>query len=183
MRTAVAVVAVAVVAAMAPGCGGSGGGDPSSSGGKEFSVEADTTMTTARSLTRPKFVAHVNSLCRRKWKFILNAVRQTSAITGKLHPQTSGMQRYLRGIRLSYFASLDFHLFDEIHRLGAPPGETRAVENLIGTMQEGVERGERMRISSRAQLEPLFADYNRVARGYGLDECLIAGAHIPRPEA
>jgi hypothetical protein len=184
MRRPAGAVAIAALVAIAAGCGGSGGGDASRSGGNEFSARANPSVTTVKLLTKPKFIAHVNSLCRRKWRFILNAVRQTSVITGKLHPQTSKMQRYARGVRLSYFASIAFHIYVPIQRLGAPPGERQAVEKLIGTMLEGIERGGRqVRFASAAQAEAPFADYNRTARRYGLDECLVAGAHLPHPEA
>ena len=179
MRARMASVIIAVLAALMAGCGGSADGGSERSG---FSVEADTNVTTAPSMTRAKFIVHVNDLCRRKWPFILNAVRQTRNFTRELHPETSELQRYMKGVHESYFAAIDFHIFDEIHRLGAPPGEKQTVEDVIGTMQEGVERGQQKRISSPAQVRILFTRYNQVASEYGLDECLVAGGHLPHPD-
>lgn len=179
MRHRVAAMAIAVLAVLAVGCGGGTGGDTSAGGDHKFPVNADTTVTPVQALSKAKFVAHVNDLCRRKWPFVLNAVRQTRNFTRKLYPQTSPLQRYIRGVHVSYFAAIDYHIFDEIHRLGAPPGETQAVEDVIGSMQEGVERGQQTRVTSPAQVKALFVDYNRIARRYGLDQCLVEGAHLP----
>jgi hypothetical protein len=181
MRLWSAGVFLAVLAMLAAGCGGSADGD-TGGGGTGFTVQADTNVTTAPSMTRAGFVVHVNDLCRRKWPFVINAVRQTRNFTRKLHPQTTELQQYMRGVHESYFAAIDFHIFDMIYRMGAPPGEKEAVENLIGTMQEGVERGQQMQISTPAQVEALFTRYNRVAREYGLDECLVEGSHLPYPD-
>lgn len=179
----VAVAATALLTAIAMGCGGSAGGDTSGSDGKEFSVRADTTMTTVDSLTKAKFLAHINSLCRRKWRFVLNAVKQTGVLWIKQHPRVSQRQNYKRSLHVSYFASIDFLIFDWIRHFGSPPGEKRAVERVIGAMQEAVERGQRgKRITTVAELQALFADYNRKARSYGLSECLVGGAHLPHPE-
>ena len=178
-----AALAIATLAAIvAAGCGSSASEDASGSGEAAFEVRADTTMATADSLTKQKFLTHVNSLCERKWLPILKAVKQTARVRLK-SPRATQRQRFIVGVKLSYFASLDFHLFDEIHRLGAPPGERRTVERLIGAMQEGVERGERqVTATSPSQIEAVFTRYNRLARNYGLHDCLVAGAHLPHPD-
>lgn len=174
-----ATMAIAALAMTVGGCGGSGG-DDSTPEDRDIALRADTTMTTKPSLTKAKFLAHVNDLCRRKWRFILRAYRQTAVVTARLHPQTTELQQYTRGVRFSYFPSIDFHIFDEVQRLGAPPGENHAIEDVIGTMQVSVERGERMRMTSPAQVEALFDGYNRRASRYGLSACLVSGAHLPR---
>jgi hypothetical protein len=182
MHRQIAAMATAVLAAIAIGCGGSAGGDPSKSS-HEFSVRADTTMAPVASLTKAKFLAHINSLCRRKWRFVLNAVRETAVVWARKHPKVTPEDNFIRAVHQSYFASIDFLIFDWIHHLGAPPGQTRQIEDVIGTMQEAVELGQReVRVATVAQLEALFADYNRKARQYGLEECLVRGGHLPHPE-
>jgi hypothetical protein len=181
MRSLVAVAAIVALAILAVSCGGA---DDSATGsdGREFQVTgADTTVTPVNSLTKAKFLAHANDLCRRKWPFILNAARQTANFTRKLHPETSELEQYRRGVRISYYPAIDFHLYDEIQRLGGPPGETQTIEEVLGSMQEAVERGQRMVTSSPAQVEKLFSVYNQIARHYGLDECLFEGGHLPYP--
>lgn len=180
MRSLVVVAAIVALAVLAVGCGGT---DDSATGseGREFQVTgADTTVTPVNSLTKAKFLAHVNDLCKRKWPFILNAARQTANFTRQLHPETSEMEQYRRGVRISYYPAIDYHLYDEIQRLGGPPGETQTIEEVLGSMQEAVERGQRIVTSSPAQVEKLFAVYNQIARDYGLNECLFTGAHLPQ---
>ncbi len=179
MRSLVAAAAIVALVALAMGCGGADD-SPTGSEGREFQVTgADTTVTPVESLTKAEFLAHVNDLCKRKWPFILNAARQTANFTRQLHPDTSELQQYRRGVRISYYPAIDYHLYDEIQRLGGPPGETQTIEEVLGSMQEAVERGQRTVTSSAAQIERLFAIYNPIARKYGLDECLFQGRHLP----
>jgi hypothetical protein len=179
MHRLVGAVAVSVVTMCAASCGGDSAGDTTSSHHQEV-VRASTTVSTAPSLTKAKFVAHVNSLCRRKWPFILHAFREYRGQVKLVNPQASFRQRFIEAIRLAYFASITFHIFDEVVRLGAPSGEKQAVEEMLGSMQEGVERGQRQKpVTSQSQVEALFVDYNEKARRYGLDECLVTGSHLP----
>jgi hypothetical protein len=162
---------------LAAGCGSEGHGETQGS-----TVRASTTMIVRPALTRPEFVSEVNDICRRRWRFVLNAVKQTAVMWLRNHPKVGVEQNFARALHISYFVSIDFHIFDPIQRLGAPPGQKEAIERVIGTMQEAVERGERTGgISSAAQLTTLFADYNRKARHYGIDRCLVAGPRLPRP--
>ncbi len=177
-RLIAALVVLVVAATMTIGCGGDSGATDSQD--HEFSVLADTTVTTG-SLPKGAFIAQVNDLCRRKWQVILH---NFVLYSGWLNPRWSKERRFANAVRLSYMAGVDFHIFDDIFRLGAPVGEQRDVENVIGPMQEAVERGQRqVRITSNAQLEALFDNYNQAARRYGLNECLVEGQHLPPASA
>jgi hypothetical protein len=74
----------------------------------------------------------------------------------------------------------NFHIFDNFRILGAPAGEQRAIEEIIGPFQAAVELGwkERWRAYSIADIPPQFEIYNRRARRYGLDDCLVDKAHL-----
>lgn len=182
MHRLVAAVALTVVAALGTGCGSSAGGDPPG-GGHGFSVEADTTVATTPTLTKAKFIAHVNSLCRRKWPFVLHAFREYRGDLRWKAPRLNDKQRWVKSTRLAYFPSIGYHIYDWVIRLGAPPGEKRAIEEVVGSMREGMERGQRLRpVTDQAQVRALFDRYNRIARGYGLDECLVNGKHLPHGE-
>jgi hypothetical protein len=166
------IVALAVVAIAASGCGGA----DSDNERQGFVVKADTTVTTA-SLTKAQFVAHVNDVCRRRWPVILQNFVEYS---GSLSPRWSEEKRFANAARLSFMAGVDFHIFDQIYKLGAPSGEEHNVEAVIGAMQEAVERGERqVRIISPVELQALFGKYNEIALHYGLGECSVSGAHLP----
>ncbi len=177
-RTSGLRAAIVLSAIAAAGFGGCGGGDSYVTGERGFSVRADTTMTTAASLTRARFLTRINRTCRRTWPTILD---NFVVYGGRLAPELSGKRRYAKAVRLSFTAGLDFYVFDAIYNLGAPPGEEGHVEAMIAAMQESVERTQRglRPIRSPHQLEAHFAAYNRLARAYGLDDCLVGGAHLP----
>jgi hypothetical protein len=149
------------VAAIIGGCG---------AGGENHESDANATDSTPPwrrpyglvyakpGLTKAKFQIHFNHLCGSKWRLIQNA-------------------------RSSYFSLITFYIYDAIQSLGSPPDERGRVENLLVRMREGVERGERLGTANPARVQALFADYNRTARRLGLDECLVAGANLPRREA
>jgi hypothetical protein len=171
-RLAAAAVAAAIVIG-----GGCGGDSSTGASGQDFSVIADTTMTTGSLPTKARFVARVNQICRNGWKVILQNFDEYSSWQS---PSLSEQQLFAKSVRLSYLAGVDFHIFDEIQNLGAPKGEERAAEDVIGTMQIAVERGQRVvPVPTTAKLEALFADYNRVAGEYGFDECLVDSSHLP----
>jgi hypothetical protein len=177
MRRPVAAATAGLVALML-GCGDSTSGDE----GGEPSAKPRVTVAPG-SLTKPKFLAHVNEVCRRKWRFIMNAVKQTRVLWEKQYPRVDDRENYTRAVRLSFFSSLNFLIFDWVHRLGAPPGEKRTLEELLGAMQEATDRGSRgPRLTTVSQVKALFISYNEEARRFGLDQCLVSGAHLPRPE-
>jgi hypothetical protein len=186
LRAAIGLTAIAV--AGLAGCGGSGSSGAGGASGSRgtggaaergFSVRADTTVTTAAaSLTKARFLARMNRTCRRTWPTILHNFVVYGRRPG---PELGGRRRYAKAVRLTFTAGLDFYVFDAIYNLGAPPGDEERVEEMIGTMQESVERTQRglRPIPSPRRLQAHFAAYNRLARAYGLDDCLVAGAHLP----
>lgn len=170
------LVAMTVGAAVAIGSGCGGDGSETAEGGG-FSVYADTTMTTGSLPTKARFVARVNQICRYGWKVIHENFRDYSSWQS---PRLSEEKLFARSVRLSYLAGLDFHIFDEIYRLGAPKGEERAAEDVIGAMQTAVERGQRVvTVPTSEELVALFADYNQIAGEYGFSDCLVEGSHLP----
>lgn len=175
MRRPAAVAAVVAAVAIGGGCGGDSA-ETAEGGG--FKVQASTTVTTGSLPTKARFVARVNQICRKAWKLIL---RNFSRYSSWQSPRMSEADVFAKTVRLTYLASVDFYIFDPIYRMGAPKGEERAAEDVIGTMQIAVERGQRVvRVPTTEKLLALFADYNEVARDYGLDECLVEGPHLPK---
>jgi hypothetical protein len=179
-RGLTAAIAVVLAIEAAAGCGGTAEGDPAPAG-REYSVRADTVMTTETSVTKASFVSGANDLCRREWP---NVLHNFTKYSGWQSPRLGEATVFAKAVRLSYMPGVDYYVFDEIHAMPAPPNEKGAIEEVIGTMQSAVERGEGrggepVPIPSRAKLQAMFADYNRLAHRYGLDECLIAGAHLP----
>lgn len=159
---------------MVAGCGDDS--DDASAGGDEaYQVYASTTITTA-DLNRAQFIARVNGICRQAWKIVADNFA-THSVTQD--PTLSKRERTKEAIQLSLLAGLDFHIFDEIRSLGAPRGEETTVEEIIGPFQASVEIGQKHPTAENLQQVPAkFAEYNRRASQYDLDDCLVDAAHL-----
>lgn len=135
-------------------------------------------MTTAANLEQAQFFAKTDKICRQAWVIVLDNFAEYSSWQD---PKVAKRKRFEEAVQLSLMAGIDFHIFDEIYNLGAPKGEERETEEIIGAMQSAVERGQKKLapIASVAQITELFGDYNRRASQYGLsDECLVDEAHL-----
>lgn len=189
MLRLVAAAATTGLAVIALGCGGGSsgdgadGGDGSSAKSRVSVTTPRVSVTTSKSMTKPRYVAYVNAFCRRKWRFIMNAVKMTRVLWEKQYPGVNDRKNFIRAVRLSFFSSLNFLIFDRVRNLGAPPGEKRAVEELLGAMREATDRGSGPpSFTTVPQVKALFTRYNREARRYGLNQCRVEGAHLPYPE-
>lgn len=179
------MTALAVTALLA-GCGGGGGnGDSSESSaaaknqtysvnGRTYTVEADTTVTTG-SITKARWVPQVNQICREAWPVIQS---NFDKFLSWQNQHQSRRARIEKTVRLSLFAGIDFEIFDNIYKTKAPEGEQARVEELIGAMQAAVEEGAKLHVHSQKALVALFANFNRRARQYGVEDCLVGGAHV-----
>lgn len=178
MRRLIGVaLAIAVIAA---GCGDSDG-DSAGAAGQTSSGGVDIERTTD-SMTKAQYVAHFNAVCRRAWP----EIRENTAEYSKFqNPGLSEKKLFAKVVRYSFMAGFDFHVFNPMHELGTPADSSEHQGTTMNfAMKEAVERAiHRMWLHSPAQLAALFADYNQAARRYGLDECLIAGSHLPHVEA
>lgn len=181
-RSKCAISLAAVISLVAlTGCGGGNGGSSATAksqaysvNGRTYSVRADTTITTA-SVSLPQWRTQVNQVCREAWPTIQENFDKYLSWQNQHLPMRVRMEKT---IRLSVLAGIDFHIFDNIHKEKAPEGEQASVEELIGAMQAAVEHGEKLHMHSQKQLFALFADFNRRARRYGLDDCIVNGAHL-----
>lgn len=162
---------LAGLAVIGIGCGGDDSGGTQDDG---YEVRASTTMTAATpQLTKPQFVKQVNRICREAWVTVRDNWSQYTSWQDE--EEENQRQRFEDGVQASLLAGIDFHIFDNIRILGSPPGEEQAIEAIIGPFQAAVELGqqERWRARSAEEIPPHFATYNRRARGYGLDDCLV----------
>lgn len=175
MKAAWRFAAGVAIVASAAGCGGAGG-ESTGRGDRGFTLHASTTVTPG-SIKKPQYVARVNRICRHGWKIVLENFAEYSSWQS---PRLSKRELFAKSVRNSFLLGLDYHIYDDILELEAPRGERATVEDLVGKMQIAVERGERERHAhSPAQLSAQFADYNRAARRYGLDQsCLVDGQRL-----
>lgn len=170
-------IVLTISLAIASGCGDDG--DASGEGGG-YQVQASTTMTVASPpLTKAQFVAQMNKTCRKAWATVVD---NFAVYSGTQDPEEMSRRRRLaESIQLSLLAGVDFHIFDNFRILGGPRGEERAIEEIIGPFQLAVELGQlRLRLFTFPQVAEHFADYNRRAARYGLDDCLVDLPHLRR---
>jgi hypothetical protein len=171
-------VASAVLAATVLGVGGCGGGQSDDDPIAGYDVDANTTMTVAKPpLAKAEFVARINGVCREAWA---EALENWRVFIARQDPQIGARERYARAISTSFLYSIDFHVFDAIRQMGAPPGDEQTIEAIIGPFQATVELGwmERWRAYSIPEVVSRFETYNKRAAHYGLDDCLVDRQHL-----
>lgn len=177
IKQLVAILAAAATSVfLVAACGGNGGSADADN--SSYTPEASTTMTVAKpALTKPQFVAQVNEICREAWVTILD---NWDVYTGTQDQKLSERERFSEAVRLSLLAGMDFHIFDNILRLGSPPGEQEEIEEIIVPFQIAVELGwkERWQAYSVPEVVSQFETYNERAERYGLDDCLATEARL-----
>jgi len=138
-------------------------------------------VTTA-NIGQAEFVKQTNRTCREAWPTIVDNFAKYSSWQD---PKLSERRGFAEAVQLSLLAGIDFHIFDEIHDSPVPDGQGDDVEEIIGTMQYAVEQGQQRLapIATPAQVVALFADYNALAREYGLGDCLVDRARMRQLDA
>jgi len=171
LPVAIALIASGVTLA---GCGD---GDDTAS---TFSVYASTVVTTA-DIPKERFVPRINKVCRRGWAKTLRNFAEYRAGPSR---DLSERERFEKAARTVLLTEIDFQIFDQIQRMGAPRGEEDEVEQIIGPLQSAVERGQKglAPVYSVPQLLDLFVEYNQRARQYGLKACLVDEIHLRQIE-
>jgi hypothetical protein len=168
-RALALLIGIAILTA-AQGCGGG-----SSSTEKTFSVRAGTTVYHG-NLSKPRFLAHINAVCRWAWGKIRRSFAEARLVRS---PKQSEKAWHEEALRLIVVGGIDFHIFDAIRITGSPPGEEDKVEQILGPMQEAVEWAQRVHhVHSVAELPKRFKVYNARAQHYGLDDCTVTTAHV-----
>jgi hypothetical protein len=142
---AIAIAAIGVLV----GCGGAG--DNGSS---------DTTITTS-SHTKAEFIKLADGICKRERERVIAefaAYVQQHEGKGKAKPEVIN----------DAFATVVLpeikHQIEEIRSLGAPKGDEQQVEELLSSLQEAVDAGNRFVAGD-------FKRSARLARAYGLESC------------
>jgi hypothetical protein len=128
------------------------------------------------NLSKPKFLAHINAVCRWAWGKIRRSFAEAELIR---NAKQSRKAWFTEALRLIVVGGIDFHIFDAIRITGSPPGEENRIEKILGPMQEAVERAQRINhVHSVAELPGRFRVYNERAQQYGLNDCLVNMAHV-----
>lgn len=174
-RVALPLIAMAILVGAIAGCGGEGSSGATGSDPGTYVVEAGTTVY-ATSMTKARYVKYINGVCREAWGRILEFFDDYMAS----HPEMSERRRFAEAVRIPVLSSITFLIFDDMHMLGSPRGEEREIEEIIGPLQASVELGQKRRppLYSVAEITEHFTEYNRRARRYGLDDCLVNESHL-----
>ncbi len=168
------LVSALVAAAALAACGGGG----NTAAESDYTVQANTTMVAASPpITKAHFVAYINKVCRQSWVTIADNWRFHR---NRQDPKMSRDARFADSVKKSLLPGIVVLIFDDMHMLGAPPGEEKNIERIIGPMQFASETGElgRWQAHSIAEITRHFDVYNTRARRYGLDDCLVNEAHL-----
>jgi hypothetical protein len=170
-QRAAALLAGLALIAIPAGCGSST--DATTTAKQGYTVRALTTMETANPpIDKREFVALTNRICHVGWKTVQ---RHFIEYWSWRKPPETRQERLEKSIRLSLFAGIDFHIFDQIQHMGAARGQTRQAEEVIGALQKSIELGQHgyWRAHVLTEVSPHFGDFNRRARQYGLEECPV----------
>jgi hypothetical protein len=164
-----ALLIAAIAAITTLGCGGDGSDGTSKQDRDLSTVPRIGLPVFTGSLTKAQFIARSNEFCRESWADMLQeAARHRRERASK----ASEAELFAYSSRYSFLPHIQFW-FDDISYLGAPKGEEEQVEDMLKALQWAVYSGEERRIASIELMTAVFSSFNRLAREYGLDECLV----------
>lgn len=155
------ICAVALASAATLGCGSGSSNEASVTSGPRTSV-------TTSSVSKTEYINRANGVCEKSWAIALPSFqrRYKSTLHGKAFNAAS-QNIFLPSLQLQ---------FDDIQYIGAPDGDERQVEEMIGALQLAVYRGEEQIVSSPRQMVHIFAKFSRLAIQYGIDSCPVEEA-------
>lgn len=172
MPVSIVITLILAVAIASAGCGGTDGAN----GDRPYTVDASTTMLVT-DITKAQFVAYMNKVCRQAWITITDNFAKHRSWQDPTESEKDG---FADAVRNSLMASIIFHIFDDIRVTGAPPGDARRIERIIGPFQEAAEKGQKEYWTAYSidEVTVQFETYNRRAQQYGLSDCLVSNAHL-----
>lgn len=156
------LLAAIAIAACAPGCGG-GGGDTSSQA--QPAKQKVVIPWGSGSVSKAEYVKRASGVCEKSWKGMLESFQQ------RYQSVTHG-EKFAEASQNIFLTGMQFW-FDDISYIGAPKGEKDRIEALLTALQLAVFQGEEEHIVSTGQFSATFAEFNRLARQYGLNSCLV----------
>jgi hypothetical protein len=160
----VALMAIIVAA----GCGGDS--DKGSTATRDLSTVPRIGLPVfISSLTKQQYLAQANGRCRESWADMsIDIPFQRRAQRAELNDS----QRFAYFSRTSFFPRVQFW-FDDISYLGAPRKDRVQIEDILKALQWAIFSGEEQHITSPELMVAVFGSFNRLARAYGLHECII----------
>jgi hypothetical protein len=170
------LILVTVVAILS-GCGAGDADDPHATAKEHESLVRVAHQIEAADppISKARFVARVNQLCRRAWP----TIRHNLAVyRGTQDPGLSPERRFKQGISRLLLPEVESRIFDPVMALGAPREGKPELEEVMRWLGEAIEIGEgQFAITSPVLVWDLFDMFNPLARRYGLGQCLVNRAH------
>jgi hypothetical protein len=161
------LVLVGALAAVA--IGGCGGQEDSSGQAKKESTVHIGLPVYINSLTKEQYLQQADRICRKSWADLLGYfVKYRRQRAGK----DSEAAIFAYAAQEYFLPSAQFW-FDDVSYLGAPRGDEEEVEDMLKALQLAVHSAEELRIPSPRVLVAAFSSFNRLAREYGLDACVV----------
>lgn len=175
LGTTLPAIVLAIV--FAAGCGSKGQQGTVRTGAGTVTAETGLPLNPS-SLTKAQFLVRANRLCRESWAAMRKEFSQFRAERGS---GMSDAQLFAYSARNNFLTHIQFW-FDDISYLGAPTGVKSETESMMQILQPedtlkalelAVFSGQERRVSDAKQLGAIFSSYDRLARKYGLDDCLV----------
>jgi hypothetical protein len=177
------LASIALVSAVValPGCGSGGTEDQPAAAAvpQRALVRAGREMEAADPpLSKARFVARVNRLCRQAWP----AIRRNFAVYRSTEDtELSERRRFKQAIGRSLLPEIESRFFTPILSLGAPRGDEAELREIMRWLGEAIELGQggpgAFPITTPVILWDLFDMFNPLARRYGLGQCLVNARH------
>jgi hypothetical protein len=170
-RGCAAALAVAlIVAAVAAGCGGDdGNASGETNPGTEFTSAVDPALV--QSIPEGRFMLSAGSICDASWARMLDSYE----LLRRERPNSSEGDLFDAASQQIFLPGMQFW-FDDIDYLAKPPEDKDEVELMLAEMQRAVYAGQEQRVPTPRRFEAIFARFNRLARDYGLHNCLVTRA-------
>jgi hypothetical protein len=182
------LIAVVTIALLISGCG-DGDGDSTEAGDRAGSdgnprrivkLEPEIGLPLmVNSLTKSEYLARANKICRVS---TADMVKQFARYRRQQGSNQSQSEQFAYMARNVFLPHIQFW-FDDITYLGAPRGGNKSqLEIVLQELQVAVHVGEAQSITSARQLVDVLSTFNRAARRYGLDGCLLDETSFGRAE-
>jgi hypothetical protein len=165
---AVALLIIAISSTLlAIGCGSEDGS--SEARGSNVTPEVGLPLHYS-SLTKAQYLVRANRICEASWTEMVGRFADAQRQQG---PNADQAKMFAYSSQTSFLLHMQFW-YDDISYLGAPKGDKHRVEEMLKALQLAVVIGEEWHIPNATLYSAIFSTFSRLARQYGLDECVVS---------
>lgn len=177
LRLGLLLIAGLAVAVITSGCSNDSAKNVATTAGNLDRGTIPGTPVVTNSLTKAKYIARANALCRRSWADMYASFEQRYPLVARRYQN----EQDLNAMEVKQFGSASRHIFlpslqiqsDDLHYLGSPRGDEQQVEAMLNSLQQAVYNGWKQRILSARQFAAIFHHFTILAYEYGINSCLV----------